>query len=296
MVPSSMTTFSDRPLTIIWVYCIFFLFFSGLSSRAIAADKSPKLSAKAYLVLHNKTGKVLLSKNASDVRSIASLTKLQAALVVRRKGIDLSKKGAMVINRDDHRVAVKGARTRLELNWTYYNLDLMHAALIASDNRATSALGRAVKLSANGLVQAMNELARAQGLHHTVFKGPVGIDHGNKSNCWDVAKIVRQTSKDKILRKIMSKKTYTVKPKRGYLRVHYRNTNSLVSQYRFLASKTGYNDKADYCVAAVIKLPKIGEITLVILGSKTKLDRIRDQRLVIKHLLNRGKKLLKKLP
>lgn len=259
--------------------------------------KPPKLTAKAVLVLHNKTGKALLSRQASQVRSIASLTKLQAALVVRRQGIAL-KKGTR-ITRADHKVALRGARTRLELKWVYRNSDLLHAALMASDNRATSALGRAVKLDANALVQAMNELARRQGLRSTVFKGPVGIHHGNKSNCWEVSRIARHAAKDKVLRKIMSKHDHMVKPLKGYLKVYYRNTNPLVGKTKgvaFLASKTGYNDEAGYCLAVVAKVRGLGEITVVLLGSKSKVARIYDERRIFRWLLKGGKKLLERSP
>ena len=96
------------------------------------------------LVLDNRTDKVLLSRNAGQSHSIASLTKLQAALVFLDRGLKLEQ--GTVINRDDWKVALDGCRTRLELKWTYRNLDLLHAALMSSDNRAVSALARATGL------------------------------------------------------------------------------------------------------------------------------------------------------
>ena len=117
-----------------------------------------KITAKSVLVLHNESGTPLFARNAAEKRAIASLTKLQAALVFRARKLNL--KRGTTITRADHTVALRGARTRLELKWTYRNVDLLHAALLASDNRAVSALGRAVGLSSNGLVQAMNELAK----------------------------------------------------------------------------------------------------------------------------------------
>jgi D-alanyl-D-alanine endopeptidase (penicillin-binding protein 7) len=224
-------------------------------------------------VLDNKTGKVLLSRNADQVRSIASLTKLQAALVFMDRGLALEK--GTVINRDDWKVALDGCRTRLELKWTYRNLDLLHAALMSSDNRAVSALGRAAGLSSNGLVQAMNERARRVGLKHTQFVGPVGIEPGNVSTATEVGRIVREASQSKVLRSIMNKAEYQVKPVRGYLKVHYRNSNPLVGTkgLTFLASKTGYNTKAGYCLASVASTQDLGSLTVVLLGCKRKPER-----------------------
>jgi D-alanyl-D-alanine endopeptidase (penicillin-binding protein 7) len=256
-------------------------------AAAVPMDKDggPKLSAQAVLVIHNKTGKVLLARRANELRSIASLTKLQAALVFISRGLKLDQ--GTVINRDDWKVALDGCRTRLELKWTYSNRDLLHAALMSSDNRAVSALGRAVGLHATGVVQAMNEKARRMGLSKTRFRGPVGIDPGNVSTAWEVSRIVRAASKEPALREAMSKKQYRVKPMRGYLKVWYRNTNPLVGSTKgatFLASKTGYNSKAGYCVASVAKLSKVGTVTIVLLGCKHKSDRPRDMRRIIRWL------------
>lgn len=253
-------------------------------------DGGPKLSAKAVLVIHNESGKVLLARRANEVRSIASLTKLQAALVFVGLGLKLDK--GTEINRDDWKVALDGCRTRLELKWTYSNRDLLHAALMASDNRAVSALGRAVGLHSTGLVQAMNEKARRMGLRKTRFRGPVGIDPGNVSTAWEVSRIVRAAAKEPALRVPMSKKQHRVKPMRGYLKVWYRNTNPLVGTYpgtSFKASKTGYNSKAGYCVASVVNVRRQGTLTIVLLGCKRKADRPRDMRRIIRWLRAGGR-------
>jgi D-alanyl-D-alanine endopeptidase (penicillin-binding protein 7) len=270
-------------LTSVWTWP------STALSVPLDKDGGPKLSAKAVLVLHNKTGKVLLARRATEVRSIASLTKLQAALVFIGRGLKLDK--GTVINRDDWKVALQGCRTRLELKWTYSNRDLLHAALMSSDNRAISALGRAVGLHANALVQAMNEKARKMGLRKTRFRGPVGIDPGNQSTAWEIARIVRAASKERSLSQVMGKKEHWVKPMKGYLKHFYRNTNPLVGARKdvvFLASKTGYNSKAGYCVASVAKASGVGTITIVLLGCKRKADRPRDTKRIIRWLRSGG--------
>ena len=252
-------------------------------------DGGPKLSSRAVLVIDNRTDKVLLSRNASAVRSIASLTKLQAALVLLDRGLKLGE--GTVITRDDWKVALDGCRTRLELKWTYRNLDLLHAALMSSDNRAVSALARASGLNANGLVQAMNERARRVGLKQTHFVGPVGIEPGNVSTATEIARIVREASRSKVLRGIMGKAEYQVKPMRGYLKVQYRNSNPLVGTkgLAFIASKTGYNHSAGYCLATAVKVPDLGNITVVLLGAKQKADRSIDMNRILRWLRAGGR-------
>ncbi len=252
-------------------------------------DGGPKLSARAVLVIDNKTGKTLLARNAEQVRSIASLTKVMGALVFLDRGLKLDK--GTEINRDDWKVALDGCRTRLELKWTYKNLDLLHAAMMASDNRAVSALGRAVGLSSNGLVQAMNEKARKLGLKHTQFVGPVGIEPGNVSTASEVAKLVREASRDKTLRLVMGKAEHQVKPLKGYLKVVYRNSNTLVGTkgLSFQASKTGYNHKAGYCLASVLSVGDLGSLTVVLLGCKRKPERTIDLNRILRWLRAGGR-------
>jgi serine-type D-Ala-D-Ala endopeptidase (penicillin-binding protein 7) len=252
-------------------------------------DGGPALNAQAVLVLNNKSGKVLLDRQANAVRSIASLTKLQAALVFMDRGLKLEE--GTVITRDDWKVALNGCRTRLELNWTYSNGDLLHAALMASDNRSVSALGRAVGLSANALVQAMNERARKMGLTKTNFLGPVGIEHGNVSTAWELSRIVRDASKNEALRTIMGKNGHMVKPLRGYLKVWYTNTNPLVGAkgLTFLATKTGYNASAGYSLATVLRTQDLGEITVVLLGCKKKHQRVTDLKQILSWLRAGGR-------
>jgi serine-type D-Ala-D-Ala endopeptidase (penicillin-binding protein 7) len=232
---------------------------------------------------------MLLGRNAQEVRSIASLTKLMAALVYLDRGLKLEE--GTVVNRDDWKVALDGCRTRLELKWTYRNLDLLHAAMMASDNRAISALARAVGLTPNGLVQAMNERARRMGLTHTQFVGPAGIEIGNVSTAWEMSRIVREASRHRVLRTIMGKSEYQVKPMRGYLKVWYRNTNPLVGEkgISFHASKTGYNHRAGYCLASVASVHDLGDLTIVLLGCKHKADRIVEMRKILRWLRAGGR-------
>jgi len=254
-------------------------------SSDLEAANSLRLHSHAVLAIRAKDGKALISKNASEVRSIASISKVMASLVFMERGLKVEE--GTVINREDWGVALDGCRTRLELKWTYRNHDLIHAALLASDNRAVSALGRAVGLNANGLALAMTEKARALELKNTRFVDPVGISPENISTAWEVSRFVRAASLIKVLSEVMGKKDHLVVPMRGYIKVRYRNTNPLVGEVsgvKFLATKTGYNHKAGYCIACVVEVAGVGAVTITILGAKTKAHRIVDLRSIIQWL------------
>src|SRR5439155_8704612 len=121
----------------------------------------------------------LVMKNADEVRPIASISKLMAALVVLDAKIDFE--AITQITDSDRQIANGGARSRLNVGQSFTNRDLLHAALMASDNRAVPALGRAVGLNPRDLVGAMNAKAKELGMKSTRFEDPVGLNPGNSS-------------------------------------------------------------------------------------------------------------------
>lgn len=129
-----------------------------------SADKPPEngglpsIRSRAAVVLDSRTGAEVYGKDADTVRAIASTTKIFVAMAVRKKGIELD--GRTEITREDWKAAIGGARTRLDLGQSFKNIDLLRAMLMASDNRAPTALGRAVGLSPKELVAAMNGVAK----------------------------------------------------------------------------------------------------------------------------------------
>src|SRR5690606_13891301 len=151
---------------------------------ALTEDGLPNVLAPQAVVMDLATGAEIFGKGSQEVAGIASTTKVFVALAVRRRGIDLD--GVTEITREDRDFARGGARTRLEGRHSFKNIDLLRAMLIASDNRAPTALGRAVGLTPDGLVAAMNELARELGLVNTQFTDPSGL-RGNVSTARDMA-------------------------------------------------------------------------------------------------------------
>ena len=126
----------------------------------------------------------LFTKNPDEVRPIASISKLMAVLVVLDKNLDLD--AATTLIDSDRQIAQGGARSRLPIGLSFSNRDLLHAALMASDNRAVPALGRAVGLDPAQLVAAMNSKAKDLGLAHTTFEDPVGLNSNNRSTARDL--------------------------------------------------------------------------------------------------------------
>src|SRR5262249_38733041 len=102
--------------------------------RHVAAIKGglPNVQALGALVV-DETGREVFSRHPDKERPIASISKLAATLAVMDKGLELE--GLTTIQKDDCETAKGGARSRLLEGTTVSNRDLLHAALMGSDNR-----------------------------------------------------------------------------------------------------------------------------------------------------------------
>ena len=221
------------------------------------------------------------------MRYIASTGKVFVALLVRRLGIDLD--GKTMITRVDRDYARGGARTRLSVNHSFKNIDLLRAMLIASDNRAPTALGRAVNLDPNELVAKLNTLAEELGLEHTSFTDPSGL-RGNQSTARELAHALAVALEDPVLAEIMRTPTLAISATHARARtIHYRNTNRALHAHRYQVTggKTGFTNAAGYCLLIGSRLSG-RDMVMIFLGSTGKLTRFADFNRVAAWFTNGG--------
>ncbi len=244
------------------------------ASPPAAPAPEVELKSRNAVVIDAETGAELLGKAADEIRPIASTTKVFVALAVRQAEIDLD--GWTEIQRDDANLAKGGARTRLDIGQTFRNRDLLRAMLMASDNRAPNALGRAVGLDTAGLVKAMNGVARSLGLTRTRFTDPSGL-RGNVSTARELALALRAALADPVLRQILGESDVEIVSKSKYAKLRYRTTNQPLAagKRKVLGGKTGYTRAAGYCF---VTGARIGErdVVLAFLGAEGKLTRFAD--------------------
>lgn len=242
--------------------------------RPMAAMADPEVHSEAAMVLDAGTGAELYAKHADDVRAIASTTKIFVAMVVRKKGIALD--DYTEITRADVESAKGGARTRLDVGQSFKNVDLLRAMLMASDNRAPTALARAVGLDRDGLVAAMNDLAKDLDLKNTAFTDPSGL-RGNVSTAREMALATRAILADDVLREILGTEVVEIRSKSGYAKLTYATTNQTLTahKYKVVGGKTGYTTAAGYCL---VNGAMVGgrEVVTAFLGGDGKLTRFAD--------------------
>jgi len=220
----------------------------------------PELSAQSVLVFDQASGQPLLAKNATMQTPIASITKLMTAMLVLDAGLPMDEPITLT---EDDRDTLKGTGSRLAIGATYTRAQLLHLALIASDNRAAHALGRTNPGGIDRFVATMNRTARALGMHDTVYVEPTGLSSDNRSTAMDLARLADYAYQNfPEIRQITSTGHYTlgtqrvvVQKKRHQPKVYYRtvafnNTNRLtrMDNWQIGLSKTGYINEAGHCL------------------------------------------------
>jgi D-alanyl-D-alanine endopeptidase (penicillin-binding protein 7) len=241
---------------------------------------APNIQAQAAVVVDLTTGEILHAKNPDEVRPIASISKLMASVVVLSHQLDLD--GTTAITDGDLSIARGGARSRLPKGMSFTNRDLLHAVLMASDNRAVPALGRAVGLEPDKLVAEMNKKAKELALTNTHFDDPVGLNSGNRSTPRDLAVLLKAAIAVPLIKEITQKAKYVAHPvgKPGWS-IEYTNTDLIArsSKWDVLVGKTGYTDVALYCLAIAARFAvqeTKHDVAMVFLGAVGKMTRFGD--------------------
>ncbi len=230
------------------------------------------LKSNAVMVVDQETHKVLFNKNGSAVLPIASLTKLMTALVVTDAGLPLDEH--ITIAQEDVDT-LKGSSSRLAVGTTLTRGELLHLALMSSENRAAHALGRTFPGGLARFVETMNVKAKLVGMTDTQYVDPTGLSPRNQSSAKDLATLASVAYERPVIRDLSTSPSYEVAT--GTRTLQYRNTNQLVNnpQWEIGLQKTGYISEAGRCL--VMQATVAGrQLIMVFLDSAGKLTRIAD--------------------
>jgi D-alanyl-D-alanine endopeptidase (penicillin-binding protein 7) len=248
-----------------------------LSAGAVAKVESkpqaiPDLRSNAFFILDPAGSKVLAARNERTAVPIASITKLMTALVVLEARQSLDQK--IVITRDDVR-RTAGSSSRLAPGARLSRSDLLHLALMSSENRAAHALCRAYPGGMPACVRAMNRKAKSLGMKSARFVEPTGLSSSNVSNPVDLAKLVRAAAANPTVRRFSTDPDHTVSINGRAL--EFRSTNSLVKKpdWQVTVQKTGYNAEAGRCLVMQAVIDG-RDVVIILLNSWGTLTRIGD--------------------
>ena len=244
------------------------------ASGSPRAPETAQLESPSVVILEAGTHRELLAKHADDPRAIASMTKIFAALVLRKHKLDLD--GWTEITDVDAKTAEGGAGTRLLRGESFRNLDLLHAMLLVSDNRVPTALARSVKLSPSELLDEMNALAQDLGLEHTKFVDVTGIND-NQSTAREMAIALDKVLEDKVLAKIMRTRYARITSKDEADTIDYKSTvlPLWTKGLKIRGGKTGTTDDAGHCMIIGAKVAG-HDVVMAFLGGESETSRFTD--------------------
>jgi len=245
-------------------------------------DGEPNLQSTAALVYDQNTGKLLYAKNADTVTPIASITKVMTAMIVLDARLPLDE--AIVITNEDIDL-LKGSKSRLPIGSAFRREDLMRLALMASDNRAASALGRNYPGGIEAFVEAMNTKAKLLNLSSTRFVDSSGLAPGNVSSPQDLATLVSEASRYAQIREFSTTPELHVTLPNAKKPMGFNNTNALVKNHDWNIglSKTGYISESGKCLVMQATIAN-NPVVIVLLDSWGRLTRIGDANRIKKWL------------
>ena len=251
---------------------------AGASAASTTAQSAPPtrtipdLRSQSYLVLDEHDRSVIAGRNERTAAPIASLTKLMTAIVVLEGGQPLDQ--MLTITAADVR-GTAGSGSRLASGARLSRAEMLHLALMSSENRAAHVLCRSYPRGMAACVKAMNAKAKALGMTSARFVEPTGLSAGNVASPRDLAKLVLAAADYPKIRDYSTDPEHTVHLNRRPL--EFRNTNNLVKNpaWQVTLQKTGYTAEAGRCLVMQTVIDG-REVVIVLLNSWGKYTRTAD--------------------
>jgi len=246
------------------------LFLTVLAFHAGATpNHDPRLKSSSVLIIDQSDSSVLYSRHSDVALPIASITKLMTALVVLDAQQPLDE--PIRITEAD-RDLPKASFSRLAVGTVLSRGDLMHLALMSSENRAAHALGSNYPGGMSAMVAAMNAKATTLGMTNSHFVDPTGLSSQNVASPEDLSKLVIAASHNATIREYSTDSRHSVKIHKRL--VEFRNTDNLVANptWNIIVQKTGYIAEAGKCLvmAAVIEGRSVIIVLLDSFGKNTR--------------------------
>ena len=251
----------------------------SINKKAVAATGAAKAASmgavrsNVVFVQDLSSNAVLYSRNDEGARPIASITKLMTALIVTDANQNMQELIEVTQADVDQ---VKHSRSRLAVGARLTRADMLHIALMSSENRAANALARNYPGGLNAFVAAMNAKAKQLGMVQSRFVEPTGLSSDNVSSPRDLVKLLQATASRPTISNFSTDVQQEVRSGNKTPTV-FRNTNMLVNNpsWDIKVSKTGFINEAGQCLVMVARINN-RDMAIVLLNAEGKGTRIVD--------------------
>jgi serine-type D-Ala-D-Ala endopeptidase (penicillin-binding protein 7) len=248
------------------------LFFPSLESSGV----QPSMHAPECGIYDVNRRAWLYAKHVNDPVPVASLSKLAAALTFVRLTSDMDQ--VITITEEDW---LHAGRTRLRVGDRLPARTLLRLALVASDNCAIRSLTHPFGLSWPAYGYLMEQTAWSLGCRTARFVEPSGLDEHNVASACDVVVLFGAAMRHPLLRECMGTSQFTLDTSRG-ARPIMHSARLLRCRDDVLAAKTGYTDKAGYCLVQCVADPG-GDFVTIVMGEPSEGARTRESMRLIEY-------------
>lgn len=240
----------------------------------------PQIQAESAILMEASTGQIIYEKNADEVLSPASITKIMTLLLI----FDELKAGNIALTDtvtvSEHAASMGGSQVFLEAGEVQTVETMIKCIAIASANDACVAMAEHIKSSEAAFVDAMNERAKGLNMTNTNFVNSCGLDaEGHMTTARDVAIMSREliTCHPEIHEySTIWMDSFTHVTRKGEQEFTLSNTNKLLKQYEWATGlKTGSTSLAKFCLSATAKKDGV-ELISVVMASPTGKTRVSD--------------------
>jgi D-alanyl-D-alanine endopeptidase (penicillin-binding protein 7) len=244
-----------------------------------------RLASANVLVLDAEGDKPIYAKAADEVTPMASITKLMTAMVVLDANQPMDEMLEVDMQDFDY---LKGSSSRLRAGAMLSRREMLHLALMSSENRAASSLARHYPGGTAAFVSAMNAKAQLLGLTNTHYADPTGLSPENVSTANDLARLVKAAVQYPVIRDFTTTPSQYVQIEGTNQTLGFNNSNPLVksSNWDIMLQKTGYIREAGKCLVMMANIAS-KPVVIVLLDSLGRYTRVADAQRV-KHWLETG--------
>ena len=213
------------------------------------------ITAQSWLETDDQ-GNLIEGYNITEVRSIASITKLMTVMAVIDNNQNMQEKLGKY-TREQH----------------------IQLALVKSDNNSAKVLCDNFPGGRFECIRYMNEKANYLGMLRTKFVEPTGLSPMNISTALDLLRLVFEASHYSEITQASRTAVLTIKT--GKQSQSFNNTNPIVGKrHSFIVSKTGTTNAAGGCIVMMLDTD-VGRRIVIVLGSKNGKVRIPEAEFIV---------------
>lgn len=260
------------------VFCV------AIAARALPIPAPPQLKAKSYVLMDANSGQVIAASNPNMHSEPASLTKLMTAYVV----FHALKDGVIHL---DEPVTISAKAWRMGGSRMFANVgsqvsvdNLLQGMIVESGNDAAVALAEKVGGTEDTFVELMNQYAQKLGLKDTHYVDASGLTNNpdHYVSALDLAILSRAIINDfpNYYRRFFAEKQFTwdniTQPNRVSLLFTDPSVDGL---------KTGYTEKAGYCMVVSGKRHDM-RLIAVVMGTPSEKARAIDDEALLNYGFN----------